>query len=465
MKNKIWIFCIFMISTTLCNASWGTPGLGQYHIQTDEGPERYFRYQTDNGQYRKEKRLQDGTVIGTDAWIDAAGFLRAKDYIADSQGYRILKSKTVFVGQGRPIEEAMRSIKNLPAQSGILANPGRVHSPVTTPRPQFFYSTTTPSTTTIPTTVAPIPSTTTYYSSTSTNHPGYNYQPVAPQVFIRHHSEPLEYDNKNSLNSLSHYYPTSTSQPFLAPPSSTYEPPYSDNRDRYEQIKPIAILSTTPSPISSNSISDGSYYPSSTHDSHQISSTTATPFSTTYPSISSSSTSSSISSTTYRPEYSSTTPDYGTRHTTNINPYQPITDQPYESSTIRPIIPVDDNNLRVQPLFSRQQHIPSKSYRSYDGGPSPLIYNNNLGSGYEPQFPKYDGISVNRNGFSYYLPKQYHEEDNTDPDRRQGGFGYIDPFGIRRVIYYNTSPEKGFEHRKNNRYVGLDATPYDPRPL
>lgn len=30
----------------------------QYHIQTDEGPERYFRYQTDSGQYRKEKRLE-----------------------------------------------------------------------------------------------------------------------------------------------------------------------------------------------------------------------------------------------------------------------------------------------------------------------------------------------------------------------------------------------------------------------
>lgn len=46
------------------NASWGTPESNQYHIQTDEGPERYFRYQTDNGQFRKEKRLQDGTVIG-----------------------------------------------------------------------------------------------------------------------------------------------------------------------------------------------------------------------------------------------------------------------------------------------------------------------------------------------------------------------------------------------------------------
>lgn len=41
--------------------------------------------------------------IGVDAWIDAAGYLRQKDYIADDKGYRILKSKTVYVGQGRPI--------------------------------------------------------------------------------------------------------------------------------------------------------------------------------------------------------------------------------------------------------------------------------------------------------------------------------------------------------------------------
>lgn len=45
-------------------ADWGSPNSAQYHIQTDEGPERYFRFQTDNGQFRKEKRLQDGTVIG-----------------------------------------------------------------------------------------------------------------------------------------------------------------------------------------------------------------------------------------------------------------------------------------------------------------------------------------------------------------------------------------------------------------
>lgn len=47
------------------DADWGSPTDGQYHIQTDEGPERYFRYLTDSGQFRKEKRLKDGTVIGT----------------------------------------------------------------------------------------------------------------------------------------------------------------------------------------------------------------------------------------------------------------------------------------------------------------------------------------------------------------------------------------------------------------
>lgn len=94
----------FALSINSSVASYGTPGTGQYHIQTDEGPERFFRFQTDNGQFRKEKRLQDGTVIGTDAWIDAAGYLRQKDYIADQKGYRILNAKTVFVGHERSIE-------------------------------------------------------------------------------------------------------------------------------------------------------------------------------------------------------------------------------------------------------------------------------------------------------------------------------------------------------------------------
>ena len=100
-------------------ASWGTPESSQYHIQTDEGPERYFKYQTDNGQYRKEKRLQDGTVIGTDAWIDAFGYLRQKDYIADNKGYRILKSKTIFVGTDVPIQVFVKKENPVPLRVKI----------------------------------------------------------------------------------------------------------------------------------------------------------------------------------------------------------------------------------------------------------------------------------------------------------------------------------------------------------
>lgn len=72
-------------------SGWSFDPNTQYHIQTDEGPERFFRFQTLNGQYRKEKRLTDGTVIGTEGWLDPLGYLRLKDYIADNNGFRILR--------------------------------------------------------------------------------------------------------------------------------------------------------------------------------------------------------------------------------------------------------------------------------------------------------------------------------------------------------------------------------------
>lgn len=50
---------------------------------------------------------------GTEAWIDAAGYLRQKDYIADKEGYRILKSKTIYVGQGRGIEVGKAKLAKL----------------------------------------------------------------------------------------------------------------------------------------------------------------------------------------------------------------------------------------------------------------------------------------------------------------------------------------------------------------
>lgn len=74
-------------------------------------------------------------------------------------------------------------------------------------------------------------------------------------------------------------------------------------------------------------------------------------------------------------------------------------------------------------------------------------------------------VHTTANGFEYYLRRQYHEEEREPNGESIGSFGYIDPFGIRRVIYYKTDPQtSGFVHKKNNRYVGFAAKPYDPSP-
>jgi len=74
----------------------------QYHIQTDLGGERFFRFQTHSGQYRKEKQNPDGSVEGTYGWVDPNGVLRLFDYVADNQGYRIEKESLYQVGVPSP---------------------------------------------------------------------------------------------------------------------------------------------------------------------------------------------------------------------------------------------------------------------------------------------------------------------------------------------------------------------------
>lgn len=115
------------------------------------------------------------------------------------------------------------------------------------------------------------------------------------------------------------------------------------------------------------------------------------------------------------------------------------------------VIPISDNNLDAQSNFNRDLLEPPSNYDGYQT----VRRADHI----------YDGVSVTNDGFRYYLPRQYHEEANSGSSTREGSFGYIDPFGIRRVVYYNTGPGKGFVHRKNNRFVGFNATPYDPRPL
>lgn len=70
----------------------------QYHIQTDQGPSRFFRFQTSSGQFRKERRHPNGDVEGSYGWVDPNGILRLFDYIADAGGYRIEKQRLYKVG-------------------------------------------------------------------------------------------------------------------------------------------------------------------------------------------------------------------------------------------------------------------------------------------------------------------------------------------------------------------------------
>lgn len=303
---------------------WDTAPNTQYHIQTDEGPERYFKYQTVSGQYRKEKRLQDGTVVGSYGWVDANGILRLKDYIADDKGYRIVRTKLVNVGNA-PIDDAVSAAKNTPSNSAVETAAYEKPAPVS----------------------------------------------IDMYQAEKQKTAPISYDDYIKQKIGSTPKPISLSD--------------------YLREKHMAAT-TSPAEYTPNVEVNINGYPS----------TTAAPATTA--------------------QYSTTsTPEY----------VRPITFRPY---------------------FNFNSLTPDK--KAYQ--------NRYVASGSE-HVPKYDGVSLTRNGFRYYLPRHYHEETTLPGQQRAGSFGYIDPFGIRRVIYYNASPGSGFIHRKNNRYVGFQATPYDPR--
>lgn len=263
---------------------------------------------------------------------------------------------------------------------------------------------------------------------------GFDHYPQTPVVDLHHHSQPID-DNHLPENII---ISTTTSQelpaPTPSPPSIKFQPPFQD----FKRIRPIAIINTTPSPIA------GIQYnipPTPIPTGYEYATPAPAPF--------------SLPTSTPSPLLSTTELNglYNAPPSTTQRPY-------LETTTRRPIDPLDGNDIiDVQPIHNR------RPARPYNYRPPPLVYGNKLGNGYEPQqFADYNGVSVTRDGFGYYLPRQYHEEENIDDRRKAGSFGYIDPFGIRRVVYYNASPENGFVHRKNNRYVGFNATPYDPRP-
>ncbi|XP_063975214.1 uncharacterized protein LOC135161503 isoform X2 [Diachasmimorpha longicaudata] len=329
----------------------------QYHIQTDEGPERYFRFQTLNGQFRKEKRLEDGTVIGTEGWLDPLGFLRIKDYIADGNGYRILRSKKIFVGKNEPIGDAVAISQRFPTQTGILVQSRR--RPVN-PFRQASYAEM--SDNSIEGNIAIKP---------TKRYPG----SVQPMTVL----SPIMADKKSNAWSQpsKNYNPSQMSRAYihdnphytysqLPEPSLGMKPPLSNYRNIFNQ--PIAITSRSKEKANTR-----------TTDTHQE----------------------------------------------RVNQFNNN----------------NDNNKNTSILTEKSSQIQTGE-----------------------EFPQYDGTHTLSDGFQYYLKKQYHEEEEK-LNNRVGSFGYIDPFGIRRVIYYKTDGSNGFLHKKNNRYVGLTGTPFDPVPI
>ncbi|KAH8398849.1 hypothetical protein KR222_008772, partial [Zaprionus bogoriensis] len=448
----------------LAGASWGEPSQSQYHIQTDEGPERYFRFQTDNGQFRKEKRLQDGTVIGTEAWIDAAGYLRQKDYIADKEGYRILKSKTIFVGQTSSIEEAIKSTKSAPAQSGILVDGNSGGNSVAGGyrKPSYAYSSTTTSTTTTP---APAlyepPSLAQAELASGVGKLNYlspeqaaKLQPQT-QLGFDHYPDELPRARDQLLHGSVQIQPNGEphDQPQLLLNAIQV---YDEEADHAFAPGPFAavIASTTPRPP---------VYAAAPAPAPALS----TPALSMLP---------PLSSTSHRRRLRPRPTAIGIVNTTPA----PIAPQEnYGYSTPTPFAPPAAAGYHYAPAPApAPAATPASSGYSYYTPNSPLEVNA-LDAPLLPPLPDrayrrrlrplhgnqldasdYDGVGVTRNGFRYVLPKQYHEEAQVE-DKRAGSYGYVDPFGIRRVVYYNASPGRGFVHRNNNQFVGANGAPYD----
>ncbi|XP_059478506.1 uncharacterized protein LOC132198455 [Neocloeon triangulifer] len=329
-------------------AGWNDDPTTQYHIQTDEGPERYFRYQTQSGQYRKEKRLEDGTVIGTYGWVDPTGMLLLRDYVADNAGYRIVRTKKVFVGLEGDAKTSTPVVSQ-PKLPVVQVVP----TPTPTPNPVVV--------------IAP-------------------KQPIQTNYLYDH---PESASKPQAANFGSH--------PYYTRDFGEYEPVVGYQRKKTGYfVKPSVYKQPTPSNVYAQP-------------------TPSTVFVQPNPTYS---------------QPASNSLEYGVRKQPTYAPIRVYTPEQ------------QDFVLRNQASQASSEY----KYRQQAADSS------------------YDGISTTQNGFKYFLPKNYHEEEGTATNDRTGSYGYIDPFGIRRVVYYNSSPGSGFQVKKNNRYVGFDSTPYDPRP-
>lgn len=323
----------------------------------------------------------------------------------------------------------MKEAKRTQAGSGLLA-PSKQRPTSTRYVPPVIVTTPVPVTTTI------------QYSS-----PGY-YYPKAPTVFVRPHSQPNDRYLPTPNNDLDQPGVSVPSNDIshIQPPSVIYLPPLEDTpKVKEHDLPPIALFpSSTPSPNRDEShLPPIALYPSSSQSPFDLNNVLPLASAPTPISVR------QLSDGLLPPKEFSEVVPVSSRFQPRISSstYRPYT---FESSTEKPT-QIDYNRNSIEQTSYRQSHDSRSSN-------VPLFDR----SKYQ-QYSSYDGVGVTSNGFRYFLPRQYHEEETNNDGTRDGSYGYVDPFGIRRVVYYNAG-QNGFVHRKNNRYVGFNSTPYDQRP-
>lgn len=303
-----------------------------------------------------------------------------------------------------------------------------------------------------------------------------------PSILVHYNAEPID----GSLNEQKAYIPPiSSTTP--EPPITTYKPFYSSTSTT-TVLPPssTAAYSVSTTPYSST-IPYSSTTPSSLFDSHPVSVPSKyflppfgeaddspiiriRPYNSPLPTPIAAYTIEQINNELQPPLLPSITLGDSIQNEVAVPLAFPVTIAPHNdpfnivSSTIAPPLSLAENSLdstkAAVPLFNRNSY-----YRGASRRPVSYHHQNHYYDHYDDKRPFKRYNSRIQNGFSYYLPRHYHEETFHDSgaQNRDGSFGYIDPFGIRRVRYYHVEPNTGFQTRDNNRYVGWDpnAKPYD----
>lgn len=253
----------------------------------------------------------------------------------------------------------------------------------------------------------------------------------APSILVHFNAEPID----GSINDTPSISTTTTT---IAPPITTYKPFYSTTTTTtYSTSTPSIISSTTALP------------------QHNLPTSIAIPSKYFLPPLNDVNDSPIIR---IKPYNSVSTPVAAYTIEQINNELQPPIHSYNDVVSISTTPRIHDTKS-VVPLFSRNSF-----YRGTSKRPIAYYQPNQLDSvNDEKHFDRYSARVPN--GFSYFLPRHYHEETyrEANANNRDGSYGYIDPFGIRRVVYYQASPDGGFKIRKNNRYVGFHAKPYDSK--